>query len=541
MTEQSLKLFRANERIFLNDNPRCYVDIDPNDFYKTLERVYRAANIPYTTEQNHIYDDVSSAFEEFLAEEAQKQVVESPLKETEEGKVRAYLTTETLNRLNLKTLMDTGEILAYRNGIYIKGGEGEILKLLHELGRFEITNSRRSEVLAAIRAQTGVDRSEFDKDPYLLNLRNGILNVITGEFREHGPDYLSLNQIPLTYDPEASCPNIIRFLTSTIEPEHLATVSKMLGYLLLRSARYQKAFMLTGEGSNGKSVFLGLLTAFLGKENVSGISLHELTMDRFASAELYGKMANVFADLRADKITDAGTFKVVVSGDRIRAQRKHAQPFTFEPYAKLIFSANQIPETADKSYAYFRRWVLLPFYRTFDESNRDEHLLEKLTTEEELSGLLNFALRGLKKLRDERGFQDVDLQEIRRQYELGASRIKPFIEEECILQPGNENLWIESAKLREAFKRYCSERGSKYIDESNFGEQLKALGVIHKQKRIGRERPRCEFGISLKCHAVTGNSTTYSVLGKDHNSIGEKEGLLLPVTTRQPENSAVTS
>src|SRR5690606_38296347 len=103
-----------------------------------------------------------------------------------------------------------------------------------------------------------------------------------------------------------------------------------------------------GEGSNGKSVFLGLIEAFLGAENVSNVSLHDLTSDRYASAELYGKMANIFADLRADKITDAGTFKVVVSGDRIRAQRKHQQPFTFKPYAKLIFSANQIPETSDK-------------------------------------------------------------------------------------------------------------------------------------------------------------------------------------------------
>ena len=503
-----IRLFRANERIFINDDPKRFVIINQDNFYKTLEAVYKAAGIPYTDQPNPLYYDVSRAFDEYKAEAKTEEPIESPLQETEEGKIRAYLVTEIMSKLHLKTLNDTGEILYYKDGIYVRNGEAEVLRILHQLGKFEITNSRRSEVLAAIRAQTGIERTEFDKDPYVLNLKNGFLHILTGEFKPHAPDYLSLTQIPRVYDSEAKCPNIIHYLLSTIEPEHLATVSKLLGYLLLRSARYQKAVMCCGEGSAGKSVFLSLLTAFLGKENVSNVSLHELVSDRYAAAELYGKMANVFADLKADKIADSGMFKVVVAGDRIRAQHKYKEPFTFEPYAKLIFSANQIPETADKSYAYFRRWVLLPFYRTFDGPNRDDSLPEKLTTEEELSGLLNLALKGLKKLRDEHGFKDIDLEEIRRQYEMGASRIRSFIEEECTLQPENDQLYIESSKLREAFKKYCTERGTKYIDERKFGEELKALNIKRSQKRIGKEKPYCYFGITLKNNCLHVSSQT---------------------------------
>ncbi|HXG07336.1 MAG TPA: phage/plasmid primase, P4 family [Nitrososphaera sp.] len=438
---------------------------------------------------------------------------------------KGALVEEILNRIFIRTLQDTGEILYYRDGVYVPGGREKILAELQNLGGYEITNHMRNEVIETIKSMTYTPREEFDKDPNILNLKNGLLNIQTGEFRkEHDPNYLSVTQIPIIYNEKAKCPNIIKFLRSTIEPEYMATVSKMLGYLLLKSARYQKGFMLCGEGSNGKSVFLGLIEAFLGAENVSNVSLHDLTSDRYASAELYGKMANIFADLRADKITDAGTFKVVVSGDRIRAQRKHQQPFTFKPYAKLIFSANQIPETSDKSYAYFRRWVIIPFFRTFEGKNRDETLKEKLTTEEELSGLLNLALKGLKKLRDEHGFKDDDVEEIKRQYELGASRIKTFIEEECILQPENENLWIESDKLREAFKAYCEKEGTSFINERKLGEELKALGISHKQKRIGRDKRYCYFGIALKkdCLAVLDKTPTYLAIQEDHNTIERK-------------------
>lgn len=450
------------------------------------------------------------------------QILKNP--KSSEAEKKGALVEEILHRLSIRTLQDTGEILYYREGVYVAGGKEKILAELQVLGGYDINNHIRNEVIETIKSMTYTPREEFDKNPNILNLKNGLLNIQTGEFREHDPTYLSLTQIPRIYNPKAKCPEIIKFLLSTIEPEYMATVSKMLGYLLLRSARYQKAFMLCGEGSNGKSVFLGLVEAFLGKENVSSVSLHELTSDRYASAELYGKMANIFADLRADKITDAGTFKVVVSGDRIRAQRKHQQPFTFEPYAKLIFSANQIPETSDKSYAYFRRWVIIPFFRTFEGESGDETIREKITTEEELSGLLNLALRGLKKLRDEHGFKDEDVEEIRRQYELGASRIKTFIEEECILEPKNENLWIESDKLREAFKAYCQKEGTSFINERKLGEELKALGIVRRRKRIGKDRPYCYFGLALKCPNVLIETSTYLAIQEDHNIERKIEG-----------------
>ena len=115
--------------------------------------------------------------------------------------------------------------------------------------------------------------------------------------------------------------------------------------------------MCVGKGDNGKSTFLKLFEHFLGIKNVSHASLHELNADKFAIADLSGKLVNICADLKSEKLPNTGVFKMLVSGDVIRAQRKHGQPFDFANYAKLIYSTNQIPESHDITYAYFKRWI----------------------------------------------------------------------------------------------------------------------------------------------------------------------------------------
>jgi putative DNA primase/helicase len=139
------------------------------------------------------------------------------------------------------------------------------------------------------------------------------------------------------------------------------TVLQLFGYCLCRTAKYEKAVMCCGPGDNGKGTLIKLFQSFLGDRNVSHASIQELNNDRFAAADLHGKLANVCADLKAERLTNTGNFKMLVSGDTIRAQRKHGQPFDFRNIAKLIFSANEIPESDDQTYAYFKRWIILLF------------------------------------------------------------------------------------------------------------------------------------------------------------------------------------
>ncbi|NWG36007.1 MAG: hypothetical protein HXY31_00135 [Nitrososphaera sp.] len=431
---------------------------------------------------------------------------------------KGALVEELLHRFHIKTLDDTNEVLYYQNGIYRTGAEAKLIQELEQLGGHLITNHMRNEVLASIKARTYVSRDEFDRNSDILNLATGLLSISTGQFKVHTHEYLSLAQLPAKYDPKATCPNIMRFLRSTLDTEQFKVVVRLLGYILMRSTQYEKAFMLVGEGANGKSTFINLLTAFVGRENASSVSLQDLTQDRFALAELHKKMINVFADLKTDKISDTGHFKTLVTGDRIRAQRKHQQHFSFVNTAKLIFSANRIPETDDKSYSYFRRWVIIPFGKTFEGSDRDEHLIHKLTTEQELSGLLNVALVGLKRLVTDGGFEDTDIEDIRRQYELGASKIQDFINDHCQLDVDNDDLRITTLDLQEAFSKYCKEKGTGYVDIRELGERIKALGVRKERRRVkGADRPYFYVGISLKpdCPYVPIKQNTILVSGEN--------------------------
>lgn len=293
-------------------------------------------------------------------------------------------TTELLKEFRFKTLKDTGEILYYdeNKGLYVNGTwliEEQSEILFPNIGTYEV-----KEISNHIRRRTGIERSRFDSNPEILNLQNGLLNIETLEFGGHYADYLSLVQLPVVYNPHSRCPNILKFLGQVLQPKDFFTVLQTIGYCLCRNSIYEKAVMLVGEGSNGKSVLINLIEALLGEGNVSHASLQELNDDRFARADLYGKLANTFADLPGEKLLMTGIFKALVSGDSIRAQRKHQQPFSFRNYATLIFSTNTIPASNDNSNAYFRRWNIIKLDRTFDENSKDPNLLEKLIRKEEL-------------------------------------------------------------------------------------------------------------------------------------------------------------
>ena len=240
-----------------------------------------------------------------------------------------------------------------------------------------------------------MDRSQISDSVDLLCVGNGILNLSTKELQPHTPKKIFLNKIPVDYNPAADCPRIKQFFNEVCYEEDIPILQELFGYCLYRSYPIHKAAMFLGEGSNGKSVTINLLRKFLGHENVSSKELRELINDRFAVVELYGRLANVCADISPDALKRTGIFKALTGGDLITGARKFKGSFSFVNYAKLIFSANKLPMSPDKSYAFYRRWILISFPNTFEGENRNPNILEEISTPEELSGLLNWALEGL--------------------------------------------------------------------------------------------------------------------------------------------------
>jgi putative DNA primase/helicase len=253
----------------------------------------------------------------------------------------------------------------------------------------------------------------------------------------------------------------------------------MIGYCLYKTWIYQKSFMLFGRSSsNGKGVLLSIIEALIGKSNCSHRSLQDIDTNRFALADLYGKYANIFGDLKSTKLSETGNFKVMSAGDAVSAEHKFAQPLTFRNYVKMIFSANLIPESEDKTDAFYRRWVIIHFDKRFADGNEDAELTQKLTTPEELSGLLNLALTGLHDLIANGGFHNKTIDQTRQEYEENTSDVSAFLIQECIADTQNPEYRTLTTDLHTAYVNFCKGRCTLPFEMNVFGRDSNMVFIM---------------------------------------------------------------
>jgi len=354
------------------------------------------------------------------------------------------------------TFSDTEELYVYEEGIYRPGGESLVKGLCEKYLGKENSTYRTNEVVNHIKRATYINRNEIDNNIELLCVSNGILNIRTLKLMPHTPDIIFLNKIPVNYNPEADCPKTKQFFNEVCYADDIPTIQELFGYCLYRDYPIHKAAMFIGEGFNGKTKTIGLLGKFLGQENVRSKELRELVNDRFAVFDLYGKLANACAEITSEALKRTGIFKAITGQDLITAARKFKGSFPFKNYAKLIFSANELPISPDKTYAFYRRWILLSFPNTFQGENADPNILEKLTTPEELSGLLNWALEGLHRLLKNGDFTyGKTVAEVQEQYEELSDPLYAYVKEYLEVSHGEA---IAKDELYEHYVKWCKER-----------------------------------------------------------------------------------
>jgi putative DNA primase/helicase len=356
-----------------------------------------------------------------------------------------------------KTTTDNGELFWYNGSVYLPGQEWRIKERCRQIVK-NIKAHQIREVINYIKDTTYIDRSEFDSNPKIRNVGNGLLNLQTRELEPHRSDYLSIVQLPVNYDPKAECKEIIRFLRDVLKHKDIGIIIRLIGYLLLPTYDYDVVVMLFGTGANGKSTLLRLIAAFLGAPNCSHRSLQQSDTDRFAVASLFGKMANLFADLKSTKVSETGYFKMLSGRDPLPGEFKFKDVFYFTNKAKLWFSANEIPESDDKSDAYYRRWRIIHFDKQFLKGKEDTKKITALTSAAELSGLLNMALTGLSRLQRDDGFHDLDIEEVRRDYEMHTNDVSAFLYEECILDISNHDCRTLVTDVYSAYITFCVKR-----------------------------------------------------------------------------------
>lgn len=355
----------------------------------------------------------------------------------------------------------------YKDGIYVNGMkyiESEMIKNISNLNR-----AKRAEVLTYLDILIGDDTQQSDAE--YIAFRNGVYNIETDEFLPFSPEYVITNKIKFNYVPGAYCEIADKTLNKLAcnDPEIRSLLEEVIGYTFYRRNELRKSFILIGDKANGKSTYLDMIKTLLGDANTAALDLKELG-DRFKTAELFGKLANIGDDIGDEFIPNPAAFKKLVSGDRLNVERKGQDPFDFNNYSKLLFSANNIPRIKDKSGAVINRLVIIPFNARFssDDPDFDPYIKYKLRKPDAMEYLIQIGIAGLKRVLKNRRFTtSIKVEKELEEYEENNNPILLFFKEEPK---------IENEPTNEVYKKYtefCLANSFTPMSNIEFSKQVK--------------------------------------------------------------------
>lgn len=395
-----------------------------------------------------------------------------------------YEKLATYLRDNEKIIKINDELHMYKDGYYssdMKEIEKVMLKYINNS-----TNSVRTEVIRYLEL---ICQNAKMSNPKYIALSNGIFDLESKKLLEFSSNYIIKNKIPWSYNPNAYNETMDKTLDKICcNDKNLRLLTEeMIGYTLFRRNELGKAFILTGQGANGKSTLLEVLNELLGEDNIASVSLEELN-HRFKTFQLEGKLANIGDDISNKYIEDNSTFKKLVTGEKVNVERKGRDPFDFKNYSKLIFSANELPRINDLSGGLKRRLIFIPFNATFSKRDKDydPFILDKLTSPEAMEYLLKLALQGLNRTLNNHSFTYAKVcDDVWEEYEAINNPVVAFLEDNDI-----ENEPVNEVYLR--YSNWCSENGLKAVSKPVFGREVGKQGynsdtvirVNGKQKRV---------------------------------------------------------
>ena len=370
----------------------------------------------------------------------------------------------------------------YQDGIYINGYKHIEQTMIDMIPNLKKT--QRREVLDYMEL---IAEEVTPSDARYIAFKNGIYDLVTDTLLPYSPEYVITNRIPWDYIPDAQSELAERTLNKLAcdDPSIVALLQECIGYCFYRRNELGKAFILTGDKSNGKSTFLDVIKYMLGDENISALDLKELG-DRFSTSMMFGKLANLGDDIGDDFLsgTQVSTFKKIVTGNRIKAERKGQDPFEFNPYIKMLFSANDIPRMKDKTGAVLRRLVIIPFNATFtvNDPDFDPYIKYKLVEQGSIEYLIRVGIEGLRRVIQQNHFtQSERVDREIKEYEEENNPIAGFIEDQGLDM-------MENQLTADVYKRYqvfCADNSLTPMSNIVFSKQInKRLGLTVKQRKI---------------------------------------------------------
>ena len=339
------------------------------------------------------------------------------------------------------------KIWRYSDGLYVADGDIFIHKEIKEACGDLYNRYCQRETINTIEIMQYQDKDIFDPDPLVVGVANGVIDLRTGSFRKATTeDYITM-QSPVKYNPNARCPNILKFLREVPESKRdVVSFVDMFAQMLMGRAT-RRFYTFTGVGGNGKQVLEKLAEAFIGKDLTTYLDLEDMDKSQFAAGDLFKKKLLIMTEKDETSTKSTRRLKAVSSGDGLRTDVKNRQSFGFSPICLPIIDSNNPPKFNDSSDGFMERQIVIRFNKSFvpkpifvNDRVKDPNILEKLTTDEELSGLLNLALKRVGHIiRTGEPYQRLCKEEMHQQYSRASRPLISFFDDCCDVKKYGEH------------------------------------------------------------------------------------------------------
>lgn len=402
---------------------------------------------------------------------------------------------------------DRGDLLVYdpTSGAYRTGGETTVREYLRTNFRQKKLSPSRNDdatIIMGVRAQTYREVSEFNPKGRIC-VANGVLNLETMRLEPHSPEVLFTSALPVAYEPGATCPEFLRWLEQ-MQPDPVVRglVQEICGYLFTDGQPFKVAFLFYGETDTGKSTMLRVIISMIGPDGIATESLQRLADEKFATAALYGKRANIHADIPNRSIHGAGNFLMLTGGDLIPAEKKFETQFSFWNSAKLIFSTNVLPPVDNRTAAFFGRWILVTWDVQIPKREQKGEDFAAAMARREGPGILNWMLEGRTRLLKRGHFPGAtttvgDLAEV---WRVKSDSLSWFLSQEV---EADAAAFVPKFDFDRAYAEFCTRNEVPMKPPSTVGAELprKIAGVVPSKKRLkpGKKNPQipCWVGVRL--------------------------------------------
>ena len=322
-----------------------------------------------------------------------------------------------------------------------------------------------------------------DNRTKLINLKNGTfeINRIKQTVREFNKSDFLTYQLPFKYNPKAKSPTFKNFLNEVLPDKDLQNVlAEYLGYIFIRNGvlKLEKVLLLYGTGANGKSVLFDVICALLGSQNITNYSLQSLTgKDGYHRAMIANKLLNYASEINGK--LEVSFFKQLASGEPVEARLPYGNPQLITDYARFIFNCNELPRETEQTNAFFRRFIILPFRKTIPPEKQNKKLAEQIINNE-LSGVFNWVIDGLKRLLENEKFTDSDIvkNEVRL-YEIESDSVLMFLEDFEYQTSIKKTIAVNV--IYNEYKVYCYDNGYIVCSIKTFSQRLVKKGITKKR------------------------------------------------------------